>query len=329
MTRTPNREAARTAAAKARESHAAVLARTDAVGIGQRMALEASEAIVGGLADMIDQAIDPELIWPQIAKALADPLTAFLMSTAWGDKDRAIDLLPGALASIQEMALTRLQIGEAAFAKAWGAIAPPDAPGEPPYPADDFGAHVLTDVLGWIGDREIGPGHVVLSEERYAWLMARAARAGTGSPEPCAWDDATRIAINGGAEARIAALEASLPFAISRHLSTLCSHLLGLYDASEDPKVREFAVAIRASAADAGDAFAAALRPTSLADAILRVTIMVRAGTTATQLTFAPGTKFEAGAAAVDRALASLQAERDESRSCPAWKDDFATGGAP
>lgn len=117
MTLTPNRDAARAAAAEARRTHADVIARDDADGIGQRMAIEAGEAIVGGAADMLDREIDPRLIWPQIAKALAVPLSAFLMSAAEGDKDRAIDLLPGALASIQELALVRLRQGEAAFSK--------------------------------------------------------------------------------------------------------------------------------------------------------------------------------------------------------------------
>lgn len=63
-------------------------------------------------------------------------------------------------------------------------------------------------------------------------------------------------------------------------------------------------------------------------DAILRVTIVVRPGTTAAQLTFAPRTPFEAGRDALDVALKALQAQRDESRNCPAWKDDFTVGGA-
>lgn len=117
MTLTPNGDAARAAAAEARKSHAEVIARDDAEGIGQRMAIEAGEAIVAGAADMLDREIDPQLIWPQIAKALAGPLSAFLMSAAEGDRDRAIDLLPGALASIQELALVRLRQGEAAFSK--------------------------------------------------------------------------------------------------------------------------------------------------------------------------------------------------------------------
>lgn len=125
MTLTPNGDAARAAAAEARRTHAEVIARDDADGIGQRMAIEAGEAIVAGAADMVDRAIDPQLIWPQIAKALAGPLSAFLMSAAEGDQDRAIDLLPGALASIQELALVRLQQGEAAFSKG---VTPPQHP---------------------------------------------------------------------------------------------------------------------------------------------------------------------------------------------------------
>lgn len=117
MTLTPNGDAARAAAAEARRTHADVIARDDADGIGQRMAIDAGEAIVAGAADMVDRAIDPRLIWPQIAKALAGPLSAFLMSAGEGDQDRAIDLLPGALASIQELALHRLRQGEAAFSK--------------------------------------------------------------------------------------------------------------------------------------------------------------------------------------------------------------------
>lgn len=143
----------------------------------------------------------------------------------------------------------------------------------------------------------------------------------------CAWDDAIRIAINSDAEARIAALEASLPFAVSRHLSTICSHLLGLYDASEDPKVRELAVAIRACAAEAGEAFADALvaeaaRVVALPDgATLRVTIVVCPETSSARLKFAPRTPFEVGLAAVDAALKALQLQRDESMKCPARRD--------
>lgn len=160
---------------------------------------------------------------------------------------------------------------------------------------------------------------------------AEAALRAAGAVVPaseCAWDDATRIAINTDAEARIAALEASLPFAVSRHLSTICSHLLGLYDASADPKVRELAVAIRACAAEAGEAFGDALaaeaaRVVALPDgAILRVTIVVCPETSSARLKFAPRTPFEVGLAAVDAARKVLQSQRDESMKCPARRDD-------
>ncbi|MEW6626890.1 MAG: hypothetical protein AB1431_08895 [Pseudomonadota bacterium] len=163
--------------------------------------------------------------------------------------------------------------------------------------------------------------HAEVMEDAEAALRA----AGAVSPgSECAWDDATRIAINTEAEARIAALEASLPFAVSRHLSTICSHLLGLHDASADPKVRELAVAIRACTAEAGEAFGDALaaeaaRVAALPDgAILRVTIAVCSETSSARLKFAPQTPFEAGLAAVDAALKALQLQRDESMKCPA-----------
>jgi hypothetical protein len=166
--------------------------------------------------------------------------------------------------------------------------------------------------------------HAEVMEDAEAALRA----AGAVSPgSECAWGDATRIAINTDAEARIAALEASLPFAVSRHLSTICSHLLGLYDASADPKVRELAVAIRACAAEAGEAFGDALaaevaRVAALPDgAILRVTIVVCSETSSARLKFAPRTPFEAGLAAVDAALKALQLQRDESMKCPARRD--------
>lgn len=40
-------------------------------------------------------------------------------------------------------------------------------------PSDAFGAHILSGVLGSIDGREIGAGHVVLSEQRYLWLQER------------------------------------------------------------------------------------------------------------------------------------------------------------
>jgi hypothetical protein len=48
-------------------------------------------------------------------------------------------------------------------------------------PADSFGAHILTGVLGSIGGREIGPGHVVLSEDRYRWLLQHVAATSPGA----------------------------------------------------------------------------------------------------------------------------------------------------
>jgi hypothetical protein len=45
---------------------------------------------------------------------------------------------------------------------------------ELPEPVDAFGAHLAAGSLGWIGDREIGPGHVILSRDRYWWLFERA-----------------------------------------------------------------------------------------------------------------------------------------------------------
>jgi hypothetical protein len=68
-------------------------------------------------------------------------------------------------------------------------------------PLDAFGAHVVDGVLGKIGDREIGPGHVVLSEERYRWLLRRAAPSTpdhppTGSPSPAIADEHDLAALN-------------------------------------------------------------------------------------------------------------------------------------
>lgn len=116
MALTPNRDAVRAAAVEARQRHAADIARDDASGIGLRMAIEAAEAVVGGTADMTDREIPVEVIWPQVSLALAHALTAFLMSIARGDADQATTFLPGALASIQECALVRLERGPEAFA---------------------------------------------------------------------------------------------------------------------------------------------------------------------------------------------------------------------
>lgn len=125
MTLTPNRDAVRAAAAEARERHATVIARDDASGIGMRMAIEAAEAIVGGTADMTDREIPVEMIWPQVSMATAHALTAFLMSIAHGDVELAKSFLPGALASIQECALVRLQDGPGAFTQSFAEIQHP------------------------------------------------------------------------------------------------------------------------------------------------------------------------------------------------------------
>jgi len=52
----------------------------------------------------------------------------------------------------------------------------PVAPDPEPVrdPVDAFGAHITEGTLGRIGGREIGPGHVVLFEDRYRWLFERA-----------------------------------------------------------------------------------------------------------------------------------------------------------
>jgi hypothetical protein len=50
-------------------------------------------------------------------------------------------------------------------------------------PADAFGVRITDGTLGWVGDREIGPGHVVMSEERYRWLFAPAGLPVDSLPE--------------------------------------------------------------------------------------------------------------------------------------------------
>ncbi|MGU3387218.1 hypothetical protein ACLBYG_22100 [Methylobacterium sp. D53M] len=129
------------------------------------------------------------------------------------------------------------------------------------WAADDNYPLMQATVRPWMWSRQQHASllSIELAERRAHAEKRAAALAAEARASGCAWDDETRIAINGDAEARIAALEASLPFAVSKHLSTICSHLLGLYDASSDPKVRELAVAIRACTAEAGEAFAIAL----------------------------------------------------------------------
>jgi hypothetical protein len=52
-----------------------------------------------------------------------------------------------------------------------------------PAPTDTFGAHIVEGTIGRIGDRQIGPGHVVLSEARYRWLFERASLPVENLPE--------------------------------------------------------------------------------------------------------------------------------------------------
>lgn len=53
-------------------------------------------------------------------------------------------------------------------------------------PVDAFGVRITDGTLGRVGDREIGPGHVVMSEERYRWLFARAGLPVDSLPEVAA-----------------------------------------------------------------------------------------------------------------------------------------------
>ena len=117
MTLTPNRDAVAAAAAEARRLNAADLAVEDAAGIGLRMAIEAAEAVLGGVADMTDREIPLDQVWPQVGRSVAHVLTAFLMTTFRGDADQAAAFLPGALASVHELAAERLAQGRAVFAE--------------------------------------------------------------------------------------------------------------------------------------------------------------------------------------------------------------------
>lgn len=76
------------------------------------MQLETSEALLGGFADMLDQEIPVVEIWSPVARALAGGLTSFLMSLTGGDVELALSLLPGAAASVQEVAAVRLRSPE-------------------------------------------------------------------------------------------------------------------------------------------------------------------------------------------------------------------------
>ena len=109
MSLTPNRDAVDASAFEARQRHAGELAREGAPGIGRRMAIETSEAIHGGMADMLDRHIALDAIWPQVAAAYARSLSGLLMTVAGGDPALAEAMLSGSLASIEEIAVLRLR----------------------------------------------------------------------------------------------------------------------------------------------------------------------------------------------------------------------------
>ena len=64
-------------------------------------------------------------------------------------------------------------------------------------PVDSFGAHILDGVIGTIAGREIGPGHVVLSTERYRWLLSHVTQ---GDPVADRSNDPVREAVRAEAE---------------------------------------------------------------------------------------------------------------------------------
>lgn len=136
------------------------------------------------------------------------------------------------------------------------------------------------EVAGAIGERaaeqgspdQVEPGEAVWTfpTEAQARSVARALYNEAVDPPPDtavagelaghgAWDKETRIAINTDAESRLAHLEGALPFQISKHLSTISSHVLAIYDATSNPVVRDAAVAMKANAVEAGEAFLAML----------------------------------------------------------------------
>lgn len=197
MSAETHRQRCESAIAQSYARHAAEIEAGGTAGIGRRMQLDFSAALLRGLADFLDtDAIETE-VWMQAGRALAGGLTGFLMTIHGGDAERVAEQLPGALASIQELALSRLA-------------------------------------------------------------------------DPAEWIDG---------------------------------------DASEALQRAELA-----QTSSSG---------TDLEDYILRVAIVVRPGTIATQLTFAPQTTFLEGRRAVEQAAASLEAERAESVNCPRWRNDF------
>lgn len=126
MSITPNRDAIDAAAAESRRRHADDLARDDAIGIGRRMGIEGGHAILGGVADLLDRGVAGGLVWPHFGAAVANTVSAFLMTVANGDPERAEALLPGAIASIEELARAHLRRPH----EAWSVGTP-----EPSHPA--------------------------------------------------------------------------------------------------------------------------------------------------------------------------------------------------
>ena len=114
-TPTPNRDALTAAAAEARRIHADAIARDDVEGIRLRMAIEAAEAVLGGAADLLDREVDVEVVWPAVGFALARVLTGFLMTVTRGDAGRSAGFVPGAVGSVQELALARLTLDPGSF----------------------------------------------------------------------------------------------------------------------------------------------------------------------------------------------------------------------
>ncbi len=103
-----HRQACDTAHARAMERHAAEIAAGGAAGIGRRVQLETSAALLRGVADLLDAGLPAIEVWVQTGRALAGGLTAFLMTLHAGDREAAAEDLPGALESIYELALVRL-----------------------------------------------------------------------------------------------------------------------------------------------------------------------------------------------------------------------------
>lgn len=96
------------AIAQSYERHAAEIEAGGPAGIGRRMQLDFSAALLRGLADLLDSAAIETEVWMQTGRALAGGLTGFLMTIHGGDAGRVAEQLPEALASIHELALARL-----------------------------------------------------------------------------------------------------------------------------------------------------------------------------------------------------------------------------